>query len=116
MALRDDKPDFFDTNDKNPKRINNINVFNSQDSTAELLAEAKESSPPAIDPRTPVELFRNESWANGYVVRDGTNPDKIIVEKLGSPAVTISNLRLGLDVRPCQAAPEVAESLGPFDF
>ena len=116
MALRDDKPDFFDTNDKNPKRINNINVFNSQGGTAELLAEPKESSPPAIDPKTPVELFRNESWANGYVVRDGTNPDKITVEKLGSPAVTISNLRLGLDVRPCQAAPELAESLGPFDF
>ena len=96
--------------------MNIINVFNSQDSTAELLAEAKESSAPAINPKTPVELFRNESWANGYVVRDGTNPDKITVEKLGSPAVTISNLRLGLDVRPCQAAPDVAESLGPFDF
>jgi len=92
------------------------NKSNSQDSTAELLAEPLDPKPAAIDPKTPVEIFRGGFWANGYVVRDGTNPDKIVVEKLGSPAVTISNLRLGLDVRPCQAAPELAESLGPFDF
>ena len=100
----------------NPIKSIRSNKSNSQDSTAELLAEAKESSPPAIDPKTPVELFRNESWANGYVVRDGTNPDKITVEKLGTPSVTISNLRLGLDVRPCQATSNLAESLGPFNF
>jgi hypothetical protein len=100
----------------NPIKSIRSNKSYSQDSTAELLAESLNPTLAAIDPKTRVELFRGGSWANGYVVRDGTNPDKIIVEKLGSPAVTISNLRLGLDVRPCQAAPEVAESLGPFDF
>ena len=100
----------------NPIKSIRSNKSNSQDSTAELLAESLNPTPAAIDPKTRVELFRGGSWANGYVVRDGTNPDKITVEKLGSPAVTISNLRLGLDVRPCQAAPDVAESLGPFDF
>jgi len=116
MALREDKCDSFDSFDKNSKRLKRINVFNSQDNTSELPTKAKESSTSVIDPKTPVEIFRGGFWVNGYVIRDGTNPNKIIVEKLGSPAVTISNLRLDIDVRSCKASLKLTKSLGPFDF
>ena len=53
-----------------------------------------------LDP-TPVELYRNGTWSNGYLIRDGTNPESITVEKIGTPSLTISNLRYGIDVRPC---------------
>ena len=49
-------------------------------------------------------------------VRDGTDPDKISVEKIGSPMVTISNLRWELDVRLCQPELVEAQPTDSFDF
>jgi DNA-binding transcriptional ArsR family regulator len=97
--------------EKNKKNIYN----NSQDSTAELPTEEKKTIPP----RTPVEVNRNGSWSNGWVVRDGSNLDKIIVEKIGTPNVTMGTqyqdpLRWDIDVRPCQSA--FTSTPDPLDF
>ena len=51
---------------------------------------------------TPVELFRNEAWCNGWLVKDN-NPDAMRCVRVGSPNVTVSNLRWGLDVRACSS-------------
>jgi len=67
-------------------------------------------------PGTPVELNRGGSWSNGWVVSDATNPNAIRAAKLGSPSVTIGNLRWDLDVRLCQSSPFKAESTNPSDL
>ena len=97
--------------EKNKKNIYN----NSQDGTAELPAEEKKTIPP----RTPVEVNRNGSWSNGWVVRDGSNLDKIIIEKIGTPNVTMGTqyqdpLRWDIDVRPCKSA--FTSTPDPLDF
>jgi hypothetical protein len=85
------------------------NKSNSQDGTNVLPSNS-------INPKTKVEIRRGDEWANGFIVRDGTDPDKISVEKIGSPMVTISNLRWELDVRPCQPEPVEAQPTDSFDF
>ena len=97
--------------EKNKKNIYN----NSQDGTAELPTEEKKTIPP----RTPVEVNRNGSWSNGWVVRDGSNLDKIIIEKIGTPNVTMGtqyqeSLRWDIDVRPCKSA--FTSTPDPLDF
>jgi hypothetical protein len=78
---------------------------NSQDGTAELPSEQQKNIPVG----TPVEYFSNGNWTNGFVVRDASNPDRVVIEKLGNPAVTRGTtydmqLRWDIDVRPCQSA------------
>ena len=65
---------------------------------------------------TPVELHRNGAWSNGWVIADTSKPDNIRAAKLGSPSVTIGNLRWDLDVRLCQSSPFKAESTNPSDL
>ena len=86
-----------------PKRSLISNKSNSQGDTAVLLPSSKDPSPNAIDPKTKVEVLKADGWCDGFIVRDGSNPDKISVEKLGNPMITISNLRWELDVRPCKS-------------
>ena len=65
---------------------------------------------------TPVELHRNGAWSNGWVIADASNPGNVRAAKLGSPSVTIGNLRWDLDVRLCQSSPFKAESTNPSDL
>jgi hypothetical protein len=67
---------------------------------------------------TPVELHRNGDWNNGWVVSDASDLHAVRVAKLGSPNVTVGNLRWELDVRSCQSSPFKAEPVesDPFDF
>jgi hypothetical protein len=99
-----------------PNRSLISNKSNTQDGTAVLLSGTKDPSSNSIDPKTKVEIRRGDEWANGFIVRNGSNPDSISVERIGNPMVTISNLRLGLDVRPCQPEPIEVQSTVPFDF
>jgi predicted transcriptional regulator len=55
----------------------------------------------SIPIRTPVQKLTAGVWKNGYLVRDGSNPHAIVVEKIGNSKVTISNLRWNIDVREC---------------
>ena len=98
----------FESSDSFDKEMNKINVFNSQDSTAvpagmKLIHADFRGSADEFQQlgKEPVELYRNGVWSNGYLIRDGTNPESITVEKIGTPSLTISNLRYGIDVRPC---------------
>ena len=102
--------------DKLPKRSLISNKSNTQDGTAVLLSTSKDPTSDSIDPKTKVEIRRGDEWASGFIVRNGSDPNSISVERLGNPMVTISNLRLGLDVRPCQPEPETVQSTVSFDF
>ena len=96
-ALRGSEP-VFPVNDVYlPKKNKKNMIYNSQDSTAELPAEEKKTIPP----RTPVERLIDGSWTNGWLVRDGSNLDAVVVEKFGNPMITCSNLRWELDIRSC---------------
>ena len=99
-----------------PKRSLISKRLNTQEGTAVLLSGTKDPSSEAIDPKTKVEIRRGDEWASGFIVRNGSDPNSISVERLGNPMVTISNLRLGLDVRPCQPEPIEVQSTVPFDF
>tara|TARA_B100000965_G_scaffold402782_1_gene429489 strand:+ start:2461 stop:3966 length:1506 start_codon:yes stop_codon:yes gene_type:complete len=55
----------------------------------------------SIPIRTPVQKLTAGVWKNGYLIRDGSNPHAIVVEKIGNSKVTISNLRWNIDVREC---------------
>jgi len=99
-----------------PKRSLISNKSNTQERTAVLLSGSKDPSSSSIDPKTKVEIRRGDEWANGFIVRNGTDPDKISVERIGNPMVTISNLRWELDVRPCQPEPPKAQPTVSFDF
>ena len=99
-----------------PKRSLISNKSNTQGGTAVLLSTSKDPSSDSIDPKTKVEIRRGDEWVGGFIVRNGSDPNSISVERLGNPMVTISNLRLGLDVRPCQPEPEEVQSTVPFNF
>ena len=61
-------------------------------------------------PGTPVEiLMSNGQWQNSWIVSEASNAHAVKVEKIGSPALTRSNLRWGVDVRPCTGSPFAAE-------
>ena len=92
------------------------NISNTQDNTSVLPFNSKDPSSNSIDPKLKVEIRRGDEWANGFIVRDGSNLDKISVEKIGSPMVTISNLRWELDVRLCQPELVEAQPTDSFDF
>jgi len=54
--------------------------------------------------RTPVErLHADGTWQNGWIVRDGSDPHKVTIEKVGNPSLTFSNQRWELDIRPCES-------------
>ena len=99
-----------------PKRSLISNKSNTQEGTAVLLSTSKDPTSDSIDPKTKVEIRRGDEWANGFIVRNGSDPDKISVERLGNPMVTISNLRWGLDVRACQPEPVEVQSTVPFNL
>ena len=99
-----------------PKRSLISNKSNTQDGTAVLLSTSKDPSSESIDPTIRVEIRRGDEWADGFIVRNGSDPNSISVERLGNPMVTISNLRWGLDVRACQPEPQEVQSTVPFDF
>ena len=92
------------------------NISNSQDDTSVLPAKAKDPSSESIDPKTKVEIRRGDEWADGFIVRNGSDLNKISVERLGNPMVTISNLRWELDVRLCQSGSQEPEPTELFDF
>jgi hypothetical protein len=92
------------------------NISNSQDDTSVLPSETKDPSSKSIDPKTKVEIRRGDEWASGFIVRNGFDPNKISVERLGNPMVTISNLRWELDVRLCQSGLQEPEPTELFDF
>jgi len=95
----------FQSFDSFDDKINRINKINSQDSTAVLETDPKRIIPPG----SPAEVNRDGIWSGGYVVRDGSNPDSITLERLGNPMITLSNQRLGIDVRPCESPFSFAE-------
>lgn len=108
---------FFDKNvfksEVDLKNIKN-NIFDSQEVTNSQLAQPLKNIPPG----TPVQLFRNDLWEHGFLVRDASSPNAVTVEKVGMPNYLIRNLRWEVDVRPCQSVftktttPEIDEA--PF--
>jgi hypothetical protein len=102
--------------DKLPKRSLISNKSNTQEGTAVLLSDSKDPSSESIDPKTKVEIRRGDEWSDGFIVRNGSDLNKISVERLGNPMVTISNLRWELDVRPCQSGSQEPEPTELFDF
>ena len=65
-----------------------------------------------------VERLVDGVWQSGWVIADGTNPDRLKIAKLGNPMLTFSNLRWELDVReaigsPFADPPAEAESTTP---
>ena len=84
-----------------PIKNNKNKDINPQWGTAVLPDNGKgtTSVDPLIPPHTPVEIERNGSWEAGWLSRHSHNPHAITVEKLGNPNITLSNLRLGIDVR-----------------
>ncbi len=99
----------FEINDTKPIDINNINNILY---TCGKPAKEKVSPPPG----SPVEVNRAGNWSNGYVVRDASNLDSVVVEKIGNTMVTISNLRWDLDVRECQSPFPSATTADEIDF
>lgn len=94
---------------------NALNVFNAEPlsyknnknmyiKTQETETLGSQGMPNNIPHRTPVEVLKGDTWSNGYVIRDSSNPDSVTVEKVGNPMITISNLRSYFDVRPCASA------------
>lgn len=71
-------------------------------------------TPPS--PGTPVELFRNGEWSNGWVVAAASSSDNVRAAKLGNSMITVGNLRWGLDIRACQSSPFKAEPTEPVDL
>ncbi len=110
-ALRDSEPvfsvSFVPFSEKNKKNMYN----NTQGGTDVPTTEEKKTLPF----RSPVEILRNGKWSNGYVVKDASNPDSITLEKVGNKMITLSNQRLGIDVRPC-SSPFPSTTPDPFDF
>ena len=102
-SLRDTRGDSSDNFDSFANKINKINVFNSQEMTADQLSQVKESR----SPRTPVQVFRSNSWVGGWLIHDARNPDSITVEKLGSPNIRLTSLRWDIDVRPVPTSPDL---------
>ena len=104
-ALGDSLGDLNGLNDLKAFQTNKIIKINSQDGTAKQPSQpfGPPSRPtpvdPLIPPHTPVEIERNGSWEAGWLSRHSHNPHAITVEKLGNPNITLSNLRLGIDVR-----------------
>ena len=62
---------------------------------------------------THVERLIGDSWKNGWLVRDGSDPNRMVIAKLGNEMLTMSNQRWGVDIRENKgsvfAAPEVDE-------
>ncbi len=111
-SLREPQNDFNESNDSRPPRIIKINKIYLQGDESQNRPEQKNQ--PVYG--TPVEVFRNGKWSNGFVVRDAGNPDAVIIEKFGNSTITMgtkydAQLRWNLDVRPCQ--PPTPD---PFDF
>ena len=48
---------------------------------------------------THVERLIGDSWKNGWLVRDGSNPNRMVIAKLGNEMLTMSNQRWGVDIR-----------------
>ena len=73
--------------------------------TAEQPSTPKKSTyDPVLDPRTPVEILKGDTWEGGYIVRDASDPHAITVERVGNPMILIRNLRLDLDLRVTESA------------
>ena len=52
-----------------------------------------------------VQRLVDGTWQSGWVISDGTNPDRLKIAKLGNPMLTFSNLRWELDVREATGSP-----------
>ena len=52
---------------------------------------------------TPLEILRPSGWEGGYLLANGSDPDKVIAVKTGSLDHRVHNLRWGIDVRPCES-------------
>ena len=62
-----------------------------------------------LKPGTAVEILMSDgTWQNSWIVTEGSTQFAVKVEKLGQPALTRSNLRWDVDVRPCQGSPFAA--------
>lgn len=58
---------------------------------------------------TPVEILKPSGWKGGYLLANGSDPDKVIAVKTGSLDHRVHNLRWGIDVRPCESPFSFAE-------
>lgn len=63
----------------------------------------KKNQVPSILVRTPVERLIDGQWHNGWLVRDGSDPHHVVIEKVGNPMLTMSNQRWDIDIRPCES-------------
>jgi hypothetical protein len=52
-----------------------------------------------VAPGTHVERLIGDAWKNGWLVRDGSNPNRMVIVKLGNEMLTMSNQRWGIDIR-----------------
>ena len=52
-----------------------------------------------------VQRLVDGTWQSGWVIADGTNPERLKIAKLGNPMLMFSNQRWGMDVRECTGSP-----------
>jgi hypothetical protein len=113
LAAEDDPADLLREPQDGSKGSFGSNAIRSKRSIKTHLQGGEEEGDPLlkdpIAPGSPVEVNRDGIWSGGYVVRDGSNPDSITLERLGNPMITLSNQRLGIDVRPCESPFSFAE-------
>ena len=70
-----------------------------------------------LKPGTAVEILMSDgTWQNSWIVTEGSTQFAVKVEKLGQPALTRSNLRWDVDVRPCQGSPFAQPTYDPEEL
>ncbi len=65
---------------------------------------------------SPVEINKPNGWQSGYLLANGSDPDKIIAVKTGNLDQRIHNLRWGIDVRACASPFPAPATFDDIDF
>lgn len=53
-----------------------------------------------LSPKSPVQrLMSDNTWQSGWLVRDGSNPHSVTIEKVGNPMYAVRNMRWGIDLK-----------------
>jgi hypothetical protein len=58
----------------------------------------------------------DNTWQSGWLVRDGSNPHSVAIEKVGNPMYVIRNMRWGIDLKVADShfASNVSDSTKEF--
>lgn len=100
-----------------------LSVFFGKENKKNTVSDFQEGEQPQkknTSPGTPVErLGADGQWAGGWLIRDASNPHAVVVERVGNPMLTFSNLRWEVDVRPCDSpwpGQQAEEQTSDFPF